>query len=184
MPTPDHEILQSILAAALPKTSDQQESTVETLKPRARTLVMVPRKREIKEPEEAWNEFEKFGGAGWLQNAHTAAILHGSESEMKQQLAKVVDPHWPVTGERVSADPNKKSSLHMQRTATGWSLVEITEADDVNGVLLTKRLLSADQKNYLVYHVAYTRQQVGSHEELRPFASRFAGFEPVPPSTH
>jgi hypothetical protein len=185
MPTSDHEIIQSILAAALPKTKEQRNSAAELLNPRAGTLWVVPRNPEIKTPEEAWNAFEKFGGAGWLQNAHTAVILHGSDSEMKQHLAKVkAVERWPVTGERASADPDNKNSFHMRRTATGWSLVEISETDDVNGVLMTKRLLSADWKNFLVYHVAYTRQNVGDHEELRPFASRFVGFEPVPPSTH
>jgi len=182
MPTPDHEIIQSILAAALPKTKGQMASTVELLKPRAGTLKVVPRESEIKNSEEAWSEFEKFGGAGWLQNAHTPEIIHGNESKMKERLEKLTDTHWPVTGERANAD--QKTSLHLRRTATGWSLVEISQADDVNGVLLTKRLLSADLKNYLVYHVAYTRQNVGNHEELRPFASRFVGFEPVPHSTH
>lgn len=182
MSKPDHEIIQSILAAALPKTKEQRNSAAELLQPRPGTLVVVPRKPEIKTPEEAWSEFEKFGGAGWLQNAHTPEILHGNESEMKERLEKLTDTHWPATGERANAD--QKTSLHLRRTATGWSLVEISEADDANGVLLTKRLLSADQKHYLVYHVAYTRQNMGNHEEFRPFASRFVGFEPVPPSTH
>jgi len=182
MSTPDHEIIQSILAAALLKTDDGREPAVELLNPRPGTLVIVPLKPEIKKPEDAWSEFENFGGAGWLQNAHTPEILHGSGTEMKQYLAKVKsDQRWPVTGERVCADPGKKNSLHLQRTSTGWCIVEISEHDDVNGVLMTNRFLSADCKNYLVYHVAYTRQQVGNHEELRPSASRFVGFEPVPP---
>ena len=126
--------------------------------------------------EEAWTAFAQFNGPGWLQNAHTQEILHWEGSALTAPLNA---RHWPVAGERMSADG--KSSLHLRRAAEGWVITTFEEAASAEHLLLTQRLLSTDLDHYLVYHVAYRPEDINGHDEFRPFASRFVGFEPVNP---
>jgi len=175
MPLPDHEIIKTVLAAVL---SDQKHpdgrTDTERLDPRPGTITVAPPVN-CSTADTAWAQFSQLAGPGWLQNAHTQAILHGDD--LTRQLAECEDPHWPVAGERVSAD--RKTSLHLRRSAGGRQIVRLTEAPSESDLLLTHRLLSTDLKKYLVYHVAYRPEPVGNHQELRPFASRFVGFEKV-----
>jgi hypothetical protein len=175
MPPPDHEIIKTVLAAVL---SDQKHpdgrTDTERLDPRPGTITAAPPVN-CSTADTAWAEFCQLDGPGWLQNAHTQAILHGDD--LTRQLADCKGPHWPVAGERVSA--NGRASVHLRRTSAGWEVTKLEESDDPTGLLLTHRLLSTDLKKYLVYHVAYRPEPVGNHQELRPFASRFVGFEKV-----
>jgi hypothetical protein len=176
MTQPDHEIIKQVLAAVLSTEQDTQGQTeADRLDPRPGTLT-VSTPATYATPDEAWQAFAGGNGPGWLQNAHTPPILHGDD--LSQQLTNCKDPHWPVAGERVSTDG--QTSLLLRRAAEGWAVTTLTEAVHDQNMLLTQRLLSTDLTQYLVYIVAYRPERVGGHHELRPFASRFVGFEGVP----
>ncbi|HRI14738.1 MAG TPA: hypothetical protein PLX89_17215 [Verrucomicrobiota bacterium] len=171
MPNPDHEILRAALAQALPERLDN-------LNPR-RGAVKVVTEYTRTTPQAALSQFLTLTGDGWLQDARTNRIMNTADHELANQLANLdADCAWPVIGERVSADGVR--SLHLRRLGDAWLLTAFEDDASADGILLTHQLLSTDLKNYLVYRVAYRAERIGRHEELRPFASRFVGFEPIP----
>lgn len=180
---PDYELIRKILKGTLPtpdETEWERRPASELLKPRAGSIA-VEEPAPIKDADAAFKRFFDFGGVGWLQSAHTPEILHGDGNTFSQQIKDRIaqDGCWPVTGERFNEDTGK--SLHLRRTSEGWVFTEFTEGNtDPDGVLMTHRLLSADLKEYLKYEVHYQPVEIGGHEELRPVASRFIGFEPAP----
>jgi hypothetical protein len=171
MPKPD---LETILAVLDTIKDAHGRSAAHCLKPRLGTLKPTPKEPPCASAEEAWTAFAQFGGPGWLQNAHTQEILHWEGPALTAPLDA---RHWPVAGERVSADG--KSSLHLRRAADGWVITTFEETASAEHLLLTQRLLSTDLKHYLVYDVAYRPEEINGHKEFRPFASRFVGFKPV-----
>lgn len=180
MPQPDHEIIKAVLTAVLSDRKDPEGRTeTERLEPRPGTLIPKPTEpRTLTSAAAALAEFSQLDGPGWLQEAGTRAILHGEAATFSTQLAKLdLTSAWPVAGERASADGTR--SLHLRRTAEGWVITHFEEAASADGLLLTQRLISTDLQHYLVYHVAYRPERIGTHDELRPFASRFVGFELV-----
>ncbi len=168
MPKSDAEIIRNVLREILnPKDTNDLNPRSGVIKSEAWTVATAT---------EAMQEFEKLDGDGWLQDAHTRSILRPPGLAMT--LAGADAPKvWPVVGERASRDG--KSSLHLRRAAEGWLLNRLEETDSADAILLTHRLLSADLKSYLVYHVSYTPQHICGHDELRPTASRFVHFENV-----
>jgi hypothetical protein len=168
MPT-DLDIIQNVLGDVLPEAENKQ------LTPRSGTIKAS--QSCVTKATEALAAFNELDGPGWLQEAGTREILHGDARE----LNALPSTPWPVAGERASADGT--TSLHLRRTSGGWTITRLEDAGSPDGVLLTQRLLSADLKQHLVYHVAYRPENIGSHQELRPFASRFVRFEAVATET-
>jgi len=174
MPQPDPDIVRAVLGHVL------AETRVQELDPRSGTLRAT--ETNFTSGKAAFEAFAKLDGPGWLQEAHTPEILHTADPDRAAQLAALKpDAAWPVTGERTSADG--KTSFHLRRSSEGWIITTLEETSDAAGLLLTQRLVSTDLKHYLLYHVAYRPERIGGHEELRPFASRFIGFEPVKPAS-
>lgn len=175
MRKPDHEIIRSVLRAAL------GDRTVECLNPRSGTIELTV--ETVPSVETVLREFQALRGPGWLQDAHTPQILHTFNPELACKLDQIASSNaWPVAAERVSED--RMRSLHIRRSRHGWILTRLTDAPSENGVIVTERLLSADLKCCLVYHVACRPERIGGHDELRPFAGRFCGYDPLPPEAN
>ncbi|MCP5517580.1 MAG: hypothetical protein H7A45_10030 [Verrucomicrobiales bacterium] len=175
MPLPDVEIIKAVLATVLNQSRDAEgpnESAPRNPRP---GRLAAPPPVTYTTAEEAWQAFARNDGPGWLQNAHTQGILQGDD--LSRQLADCKGPQWPVAGECVSADG--RTSLHLRRAGGGWEITALAEEPSADGILLTRRLLSADLSRCLVYDIAHERVTVGGHEELRPVASRFVGFAPL-----
>jgi hypothetical protein len=156
---------------------------VKSTNPRCGTL-NVTQTAPLTTGQEALAEFQAISGPGWLQEAGTREILHGDAQTFDEQIRKLAPQKaWPVAGERASSDGKK--SLHLRRCAKGWIITTLeriesnSQTPSDNCILLTQRLLGSDLKQYLVYEVAYTLETIGGHKELRPFASRFIGFEEI-----
>lgn len=175
MPKPDHQIITRVLAAVLAEGDAHRSSETQLFAPRPGTL-RAETQPMITSAVNAWAAFAQLDGPGWLQNAHTPEVLHGDAAALTAQLEGVAaDKRWPVIGERVSG--NGQTSLRLRRTTHGWAITRLAHAEADLGIILTRRLLSRDLRRYLICHVAYEPQKVGDHEELRPVASRFVGFE-------
>ena len=178
---PDHDV--KIISAVLGHNRFLKEDA-DAIAPRKGGLKTTP--ETFATGSEALARFLKLDGPGWLQEAGTPEILHGDATAFGGQLADLaarLDPAkvWPVAGERASADG--KTSLHLRRASDGW-LVTMSEelSDTANGILITKKFLSTDLKQQLLYHLACTLQEIGSHQEWRPSSARFVNFIPAPSS--
>lgn len=174
MPQPDHELVRAVLTDVL------SASQVADLAPRPGTLDS--REESFTAATAALQALAGAESVGWLQDARNAAILHtvSPEAEARLRARLSAADAWPVTAE--FADAGGSSSRHLRRTSTGWVVTHLTEvlATRPDHLLVTRRLLGNDLQHYLVYHVAYRAEPVGTHEELRPFACRFVGFESIP----
>jgi hypothetical protein len=175
-PAPDHELVRAVLGDIL------HPDQVGALDPRPGTLA--PRDEPLDGAAAALQALAAAGAQGWLQDARHAPILHTATPEAETSLRARLSAAdaWPVAAE--FADAGGPSSRHLRRTSTGWIVTHLTEvpAARPDHLLVTRRLLGNDLQHYLVYHVAYRAEPVGSHEELRPFACRFVRFELIPPA--
>jgi hypothetical protein len=141
-------------------------------------------KQPMPDAREALAVFSRMEGPGWLQDAGEPVIFQGDAEQFKAWLARLPrESVWPVAGERVSADGQR--SLHLRRTPDGWRVTELETDGSGEGIVLTHRLLTVNLQQRLVYEVAYTlenigdHQDIGDHQEYRPTASRFLGFEAI-----
>jgi hypothetical protein len=128
---------------------------------------------------EAMRRFLSFGGQGWLCTAESRSILHTQPGGAWPPPASA----WALQGEVA----NGLRSLHLRRTPAGWHLatleeIEATPAAGATSCLVDSYLHTPVPALRLCYTVAWFPVWIGTpgtgHEELRPAASRFTGFQP------
>jgi hypothetical protein len=121
--------------------------------------------RHFPDADSTLQAFIAFGGQGWLCTAESPTIEEFNGSGLIKP-----EGQWPRWGELV----NGEISLHLRHTGAGWSLVELWEVADSEGILMKKHYLG--KNNRLNYHVFYELQETNGELSYRPRLSRFLGF--------
>lgn len=118
-------------------------------------------------PEAVIEAFREFDGEGWLCLTTDREILRFSSSSDLERTSG-----WPLSGEAV----RDKESLHLIRRQRAWELARVRSVEAGDEALLVRSSFLTRDRGRLWYETAWSPQDAGGQNEIRPRAFRFLGF--------